>query len=88
MPVRKVTVSIAEELDQALILASIEMKMNKSRLVDTLLREHPRIAKCIEIVRAEPDEAVLAGPGPRTRAALLNARLSSSGPGRPTRGRR
>lgn len=49
----KVTISITPELDGALDVAAVDRGMNKSRLVETLLREHKALQPFIEEVRSE-----------------------------------
>ncbi len=59
--VRKLSVSIGDELDAALMLAAIERHESKSKVIDTLLREHTVIQKYIELVRMEPTKGPLLG---------------------------
>jgi hypothetical protein len=73
--VRKLSISIGEELDAALWLATIKRRESKSRVIDTLLREHPTIQEFIEIVRAEPN-----------RGAVLGSTMIRSGQNRRAKG--
>jgi len=59
--VRKLSISIGDELDAALMLATVERHESKSKVVDTLLREHAVIQRYIELVRAEPMKGPLLG---------------------------
>ena len=49
----KVTISITPELDAALDVAAMDRGLNKSRLVETFLREHATMVPIIREVRAE-----------------------------------
>lgn len=59
--VRKISISISEELDAALMLATIKRRESKSQVVEILLRENPTIGRFVEIVRAEPASGPLLG---------------------------
>ncbi|HWH08160.1 MAG TPA: hypothetical protein VNX21_03105 [Candidatus Thermoplasmatota archaeon] len=50
----RITLSISPELDSALAMAAMAQDVPKSRLVETMLREHPVIRGFIEAIRAEP----------------------------------
>ncbi|MFZ0698665.1 MAG: hypothetical protein WAN74_00490 [Thermoplasmata archaeon] len=59
--VRKISISISEELDAALTLATIRRRESKSQVVEILLRENPTIGRFVGIVRAEPTSGPLLG---------------------------
>lgn len=58
MPVVKFSVSLTPELYSALTRASLRARTNVSREVETCLREHPMIQRCLAEVRKEPDLGV------------------------------
>ena len=58
--VRKVTISISAELDAAIHLAALEQGSNRSRIIETYLRESPTVQEYIREIRNEPDVPVLA----------------------------
>ena len=60
MTVDKISVTITPELHSALTLAALRNKTNVSRQLEFYLRENAEVQKFIRIVRAEPDEGVLA----------------------------
>lgn len=64
----RITISVSEELDAALELARLEMKGNKSRAIENLLRENPVIQHYIGIIRLE-DGITAYAIGPESRAA-------------------
>lgn len=68
----KVTISISPELDAALDVAAVESGVNKSRLVETFLRENKAMTPFIEEVRAES----------RITAYAASAKISSARRGR------
>ena len=43
--VKKIGISLTEEMDKVLNDLAVEMSMSKSRLIETYLREHPFIKK-------------------------------------------
>lgn len=57
---RKITVSLSDELDDALDSAAIAQGVSKSRLMDIYLHEHPVVRRYIEVIRAEPEVGVFA----------------------------
>jgi len=59
--VRKISISISEELDAALTLATIKRHESKSQAVEILLRENPTMGRFVDIVRAEPTSGPLLG---------------------------
>ncbi|TMI44374.1 hypothetical protein E6H23_01055 [Candidatus Bathyarchaeota archaeon] len=52
-------VSVSDELDDALESIAIVHRLNKSKALEMLMREHPIIRKEIEIMSAEPKKGVL-----------------------------
>ncbi len=72
--VRKLSISIGDELDAALMLATVERHESKSKVIDTLLREHAVIQKNIELVRAEPMK------GPLLGSTMVRSFSKKSGP--------
>lgn len=58
MTVVKFSVSLTPELYSALTRASLRARTNLSREIETCLREHPVIQKCLVEVRKEPDVGV------------------------------
>ncbi len=63
----KITISISEELFEAIAIESNLRKMNRSRVIETILRENKRINKNIrrihEIMEKEKDVIITAGHG-------------------------
>lgn len=55
---RKITISLPDELDEALALAALRRKEAKSAVIATFLREHKEVAKYVAVVRSEPDTTV------------------------------
>lgn len=53
MPVAKLSISLAPEVDQALEVLVTRSGQAKSALIEVALRENPLIAKYIEVVRLE-----------------------------------
>lgn len=72
--VRKISISIGEELDAALGLAAIRRHENKSTVIDTLLREHPVIQGFVAIVRAES-----ASTGPLLGSTMVRSVAEKAG---------
>lgn len=63
MPVTKLSISLAPEVDQALAVLSARTRQAKSALIEVALRENSLVAHYIEVVRAEWHlEGTLAGP--------------------------
>lgn len=89
MVVRKITISITDELEGAIGIAAVSQNMSKSRTIETLLREHPTIAKYVEIVRAEEKYGMyVAGASYRKSIAAMRG-ASASGTAAPAKpGRR
>jgi len=59
---RKITISIMDELDDALESISLAKSASKSRIIDTLLYEHPLVKRYVDIIRSEPDVGLFAVP--------------------------
>lgn len=57
---RKISISLTDELDDALESVAIIQGTNKSRIIENCLREHKVVHQHIEIVRAEPKTGVFA----------------------------
>lgn len=57
---RKISISITEELDNALESIAAGQGINRSRVIENYLREHKVVQHYIDIVRSEPDTGVLA----------------------------
>jgi metal-responsive CopG/Arc/MetJ family transcriptional regulator len=57
---RKVSISLTDELDDALESVAIAQGVNKSRVIDNYLREHKVVQHYLDIVRSEPDTGVYA----------------------------
>ena len=53
MPVAKLSISLAPEVDQALDVLVTRTGQAKSALIEVALRENPLVARYIKIVRAE-----------------------------------
>jgi hypothetical protein len=75
---RRITISISEELDMALGIASMKRRESKSHAVEMFLRENPAISRIVEEIRAEPEETVLAAGRGRTPKAKSGSRASAS----------
>ena len=56
---RKISVSVSDELDDAIESVAISHRSNKSKVLEMFMREHPIIRKEIEIMRAEPKAGLL-----------------------------
>ena len=74
MPVSKLSISLAPEVDQALDVLSARSGQAKSALIEVALRENPLIAKYIGVVRAEMHAAPSAAPRRPARGATSRAR--------------
>lgn len=57
---RKISLSISPELDDALETIAIAESTSKSRVVEKYLREHKVVQHYIDIIRSEPETGVLA----------------------------
>jgi metal-responsive CopG/Arc/MetJ family transcriptional regulator len=57
---RKISISLTDELDDALESMAIAQGVNKSRVIDNYLREHKVIQHYLHVVRSEPDTGVYA----------------------------
>ncbi|MEK6919733.1 MAG: hypothetical protein AABX62_01665 [Thermoproteota archaeon] len=55
----KLSISITDELHYAIKLIEITYRMDRSRAIETLLREHPLVKKEIDVVRSEPKHGLL-----------------------------
>ena len=60
MPVRRFSISVSPELAQALEALSHEADADRSRLIETLLRENPLVAAAVARLRGLPT-------GPQTK---------------------
>jgi metal-responsive CopG/Arc/MetJ family transcriptional regulator len=52
---RKISISLTDELDDALESVSIAQGTNKSRIIENYLREHKVISHYVDIIRSEPN---------------------------------
>lgn len=57
---RKVSISLTDELDDALQSIAIAQGVNKSRVIDNYLREHKVVQHYLDAVRSEPKTGVYA----------------------------
>ncbi len=57
---RKISISLTDELDDALESIAIAQGTNKSRVIDNYLREHKVVQHYLEIIRSEPKTGVFA----------------------------
>lgn len=57
---KKISISLTDELDDALESIAIAQGVNKSRVIDNYLREHKVVQHYLDIVRSEPDTGVYA----------------------------
>ena len=77
----KLSISVTDELRYALESLSITYHMDRSRVIETLLREHPIVKKEVDILRSEPKHGALTA-SPRvvakTRKAKAAAPVASS----------
>lgn len=73
----RVTISITPELDAALDIAAYERNINKSRLVEILLREHAALQPVIDEVRSESRFTAYAASS-RVRSRRAKAATASS----------
>lgn len=55
---KKISISITDELDDALESIAIAQGVNKSRVIDNYLREHKVVQYYLEVVRSEPETGV------------------------------
>jgi hypothetical protein len=80
--VHKLSISMTEELHSALVLTCLRRRMTMSRLIETLVREHPDLRKDLELVLAEPagtNVLAVPGKGRKKRAgSRLKGRVSAS----------
>lgn len=66
--VRKLSISLPDELDDALAYAMAKRRESKSAIITAFLREHEEMRKYVKRVRAEPEDDSLAATS-RTRVA-------------------
>lgn len=57
---RKISISLTDELDDALESVAIAQGINKSRVIDNYLREHAVVRHFLDMVRSEPETGVYA----------------------------
>jgi len=57
---RKISISLTDELDDALESMAIAQGVNKSRVIDNYLRENKVVQHYLDILRSEPDTGVYA----------------------------
>ena len=55
----KLSISLTEELDDAIESIALSQATNKSRIIENYLREHKVVQHYIDIVRSEPQTGVL-----------------------------
>jgi predicted transcriptional regulator len=60
MTIRKISISLTDELDDALESIALSQRESKSRIIENYLREHKVVQHHIDIVRSEPETGVLA----------------------------
>jgi hypothetical protein len=60
MGAKKISISITDELDDALESIALSQGDSKSRIIENYLREHKVVQHYIDIVRSEPETGVLA----------------------------
>jgi len=53
----KITVSLSEELRKAVDVLCEQFSLSRSRLIETYLREHPAVKKCVLKYRSEVQAA-------------------------------
>jgi len=78
---RKISISLTDELDEALQSIAIAQGVNKSRVIDNLLREHKVVHHYLDVVRSEPRTGVYAVSRravDRLRKAQVTKEISSS----------
>jgi hypothetical protein len=75
---RKISISLTDELDDALESIAIALGVNKSRVIDNYLREHKVVQHYLDIVRSEPDTGVYAA----SRKAIGKMRERAQGDAR------
>ncbi len=71
---RKISISLSNELDSALTLASIDKKENKSHLIEVFLRENPRVQNYVKAIEAEPKTNVFAAHTAQEKKEIYNKR--------------
>jgi len=57
---KKISISVTDELDDALESIAIAQGVNKSRVIDNYLREHKVVQHYLDVVRSEPKTGVYA----------------------------
>ncbi len=57
---KKLSISITDELHDAIESISILYRTNVSRIVENYLREHPMVKREIELIRSEPKAGAIA----------------------------
>jgi hypothetical protein len=57
---RKISISLTDELDDALESMAIAQGVNKSRVIDNYLRENKVVQHYLDVVRSEPHTGVYA----------------------------
>lgn len=61
MPVTRLSISLTRELNAALRQTARQMRMELSRLVETLLRENPVVRREVNRLRAVPEPSTKRG---------------------------
>ncbi len=77
----KLSISVTDELRYAIESLSITYHMDRSRVIETLLREHPLVKKEVDVLRSEPKHGPLvASPKlvSKTKKVKVAARAASS----------
>ncbi|MHB8586689.1 MAG: hypothetical protein ACYDDF_12760 [Thermoplasmatota archaeon] len=76
---RRITISISEELDSALTIAAMERHESKSHAIEVFLRENATVRRVVGEIRAEPDVTVFAASRrSRGRVAKASVKRASS----------
>jgi hypothetical protein len=57
---QRITITVTPEVDSALGILAMQAGMSKSRMVDTLLRQHARVGAMLSSFEAEPDSTAFA----------------------------
>ena len=74
----KISVSLSDELDSALEWAASDRNDNKSRLIETLLRENSFVNKYVQMIRAEPKTTVFAAHSQQSKQRRKELSLETS----------
>ncbi len=79
MKMMKISISITEELDSAIVSAATTMRLSRSRFIENTLRENDLVHKYLGQIRKEPRTTVFAVPkGMKAEAARKRVKAAAS----------